>query len=152
MMMTLKARPIVKNKFWIVESNGEPVATIQASPDGVVLVKDQQREKFTSFKILSAKYNIKVDRGSSATTTPRTIYDFPVDSKSYNEVYDVRRRLPFYTKTAKSKSFFCAGYYAVCINDQWGEHFCPKVITLNRYRYLGPFATKEQVQHAISTQ
>jgi hypothetical protein len=150
--MTLKAKPIVKNKFWIVEADGEPVATIQASPDGVVLVKDQLREKFPSFKILSAKYNIKVDRGHAAPTAPRTIYDFPVDSKSYNEIYDVRRRLPFYTKTAKSKSFFCAGYYAVCINNQWSEHFCPKAITLNRYQYLGPFASKEQAQQAIASQ
>ena len=84
--MTLKAKPVVKNKFWIVEEDGEPVATIQSSPDGVVLVKKQYREKFPSLKMLSANYNIKIDRYSpTPAAKTKSIYGFPIDSKSFND-------------------------------------------------------------------
>ena len=38
--MTIEARPVVKNKYWIVEKDGEKIATIQAANDGVVFVQD----------------------------------------------------------------------------------------------------------------
>jgi len=150
--MDLKAKPVVKNKFWIVEREGQQVATIQATPEGVVLVKGDQRLKFVNFKLLSAKYNIKLSRGSVGVKTPiRThdIYGFPTDSKPHNAVYNVRKRLPYYTKTAKSKSYYCAGYYAINFNDQWDTHFCPKSITVNRYPYYGPYRTKIEAENKV---
>lgn len=147
--MTLEAKPVVKNKFWIVEQAGEKVATIQAAPDGVVLVKGQKREKFVSLKLLKDKYNIHVGRAPKAekkAVNTYEIYSFPTDCRPYNELYDVRRRLPFYTKSSKSKSVFCAGYYAIQLNGEWDEHFCPKAITVNRYPYHGPYATPAQAQ------
>lgn len=151
--MTLEAKPVIKNKFWIVEEEGQQVATIQAAPDGVVLVRDNQREKFPNIKLLSNRYNIHVGsapRGAKTVKNNYNIYGFPTGSKPYNELYDVRRRLPFFTKTAKSKSFYCAGYYAVKINDEWSEQFCPKSILIRRYSYLGPFKTSEEVKQAIT--
>lgn len=150
--MMLEARPVVKNKFWIVEQAGQQVATIQAAPDGVVLVKGQKREKFVSFKLLKDKYNIHVGRAAkTAKPAVKTyaIYDFPTDCRPFNELYDVRRKLPFYTKTNKSKSFYCAGYYAIQLNGEWKEHFCPKSITVNRYPYHGPYATPSEAQRKI---
>lgn len=150
--MMLEARPIIKNKFWIVEDQGEKVATIQAAPDGVVLVQGAAREKFVNFKLLSNKYNIKAGKAVKPLRSAAKgyhIYDFPTDCKPHNELYDVRRRLPFYTKTAKSKSFFCAGYYAVQINGHWKEQFCPKSITINRYDYHGPYKTEAEMYTKI---
>ena len=147
------AKPVVKNKFWIVENDGKPVATIQAGPTGVALVHDQYREIFPSIKMLSARYNIQVSRRLVKIAQPPaqpSIYGFPLAGKSFNEVYDVKRQLPFYTKTAKSKSQFCAGHYAILINRRWATQFCPKAITLNRYEYLGPFVTDVQAKTAIS--
>lgn len=151
--MTLEAKPVIKNKFWIVEEEGQQVATIQAAPDGVVLVQGDQREKFPNIKLLSNRYNIHVGKAPRDAKTIKkdyNIYGFPTGSKPYNELYDVRRRLPYFTKTAKSKSFYCAGYYAVKINDEWSEHFCPKSIVIKRYSYLGPYRTKEEARQAIS--
>lgn len=152
-MSTMIAKPVVKNKFWIVENDGRPVATIQAGPTGVALVHDQYRELFPSIKMLTARYNIQVSRSLAKVVQPSAppgIYGFPLTGKSFNEVYDVKRQLPFYTKTAKSKSQFCAGHYAILINRRWTMQFCPKAITLNRYEYVGPFATNEQAKTAIS--
>lgn len=150
--MTLEAKPVIKNKFWIVEDSGQQVATIQAAPDGVVLVRDNQREKFPNIKLLSHRCNIHVGsapRGAKPAKKDHNIYGFPTGSKAHNELYDVRRRLPYFTKTSKSKSFYCAGYYAVKINNEWTEHFCPKSIVIKRYQYLGPYRTTEEAQSAI---
>ena len=151
--MTLEAKTVIKNKFWIVEDEGQKVATIQAMPGGVVYVAGDQREQFPNIKLLSNRYNIHVEPASkSAKSKSKTydIYGFPTGSRPYNELYDVRRRLPFFTKNSKSKSFYCAGYYAIKLNDTWSQHFCPKSITVSRYPYLGPFRTKEEVQQAIT--
>lgn len=142
------AKPVIKNKFWVVEDRGQKIATIQAREDGgFVYVHDEQREFFPSVKILKQKYNIKF--GSADKTrkeNTKTVYGYPIGGKSYNEVWDVQRRLPIYSKTAKSKSLFCAGYYIIKLNGIWTEHFCPKNITLSRYEFQGPFYTKEEMQ------
>jgi hypothetical protein len=142
--MIMEAKTIVKNKFWIVEDEGEKIATIQAVPDGVVLVKDFKREKFVDFKLLRDQYNIKITKPTKVpkpASNNHSIYGLPVNSKPHNITYDVRKRIPFFTKSNKSKSFFCAGYYVVYINNQWSMQFCPKNITINRYSYYGPYST-----------
>ncbi len=142
------AKPVIKNKFWVVEDHGQKIATIQAREDGgFVYVHDEQREFFASVKNLKQKYNIKFGSADKAKKEQgRTVYGYPVSGKFYNEVWDVQRRLPIYSKTAKSKSLFCAGYYLIKLNGTWSEHYCPKNITLSRYQFQGPFATKEAMK------
>ena len=98
-------------------------------------------------KILKQKYNIKFSAADKQIKeTTRAVYGYPISGKSYNEVWDVQRRLPIYSKTAKSKSLFCAGYYLIKINGIWLEHYCPKNITISRYKFLGPYTTKEEMR------
>ena len=151
MMNELIATAVVKNKFWVVEDQGEKIATIQARDDGgYVYVHDDEREYFPTVKVLKKKYNIKFSSSNSkAKHLPNLVYDYPIIGKAYNQVYDVQRKLPIYSKTAKSKSFFCAGYYLVKINDIWVEQFCPKNITLNRYPFVGPFRTDTECKKTL---
>ena len=153
-MIEIIAKPVVKNKFWIVESGGQKIATIQAIDEegGVAYVHNDQREVFPSIKLLSKKYNIefvKADRPVREQLDAHDVYGFPVANTPHNEVLDVQRYLPIYTKTAKSKSFFCAGYYIVQFEDTWVRLYCPKLITLNRYNYQGPFKTKERMLESL---
>jgi hypothetical protein len=142
------ARPVVKNKYWIVENSGNKVATIQAIEEGgFVYVHDEQREKFSNIKMLSKKYNIKFDKTSKLKTeTTNDVYGYSCTAKSYNKVYDVARKLPIFSKSAKSRSYFCAGHYLVKYSNNWISEFCPKLITLNRYEYMGPFKTAHEAQ------
>lgn len=142
------AKPVVKNKFWVVEDQGHRVATIQAVEDGgFVYVHDDQRERFSSIKILSKQYNITFDKinKKSNKIIGNNIHGYPTQTKPYNELYDVTRRLPVYTTTAKSKSYYCAGYYIIQFDNHWAKEYCPKLITLNRYPFRGPFATQEEM-------
>lgn len=141
------AKPVVKNKFWVVEDHGQKIATIQARDDGgFVYVHDEQREFFPSVKNLKQKYNIKFDLlERPKKENIKTVYGYPVTGKAYNQVWDVQRKLPIYSKTSKSKSLFCAGYYLIKLNGIWTKDFCPKNITLSRYNYIGPFSIKEDM-------
>jgi hypothetical protein len=149
------AKPVVKNKFWVVEDQGHRVATIQAVEDGgFVYVHDDQRERFASIKLLSKQYNITFDKTAkkSIKAAENHIHGYPTQAKPHNELYDVTRRLPVYTKTAKSKSYFCAGYYIVQFESHWAKTYCPKLITLNRYPFRGPFATQEEMLQELRKQ
>lgn len=147
--MTIVATPIIKNKYWIVESNGAKVATIQAVDEGgVAYVHDNQREIFPSIKLLSKKYNIAFAKApKTASSKPSDVYGYPCNTRSFNEVYDVARKLPIYTKSAKSRSYFCAGYYMIKYSNTWIREFCPKLITLNRYDHKGPFKTETEANN-----
>lgn len=146
-MTELIAKPVVKNKFWVVEEQGNKIATIQAVDDGTfVYVTDERRERFPTIKNLSRQYSIVFDKPKkkAAANTGNQIYGYPTSSKPYNELYDVVRKLPVYTKLAKSKSYYCAGYYVVNYDNYWVKEYCPKLITLNRYPFSGPYRSNEE--------
>lgn len=152
-MSDIIAKPVVKNKFWIVEEGGEKIATIQAIEEGgFAYVHDEQRELFPSIKMISKKYNIefvKAERPKKEKLDVYDVYGFPTNTQPNNEVLDVQRYLPIYTKGSKSKSFFCAGYYIIKFSSTWVRAYCPKLITLNRYEYQGPFKTQERMVEAM---
>lgn len=152
-MTELIAKPVVKNKMWIVESEGTKVGNIMSvSEGGVVYLHDNQREMFPSIKILQKKYNIefvKAEKPKRVKLDTYDVYGFPCASAPMNQVLDIQRYLPIYTKGAKSKSFFCAGYYIIKFSSTWVRAYCPKLITLNRYEYQGPFKTQESMIGAM---
>lgn len=146
--MNAIAKPVVKNKYWIVEESGNKIGTIQAIDEGgFSFVHDNTREKFASIKLISKKYNIdfaKLDKIKN--NAPGEVYGYPCSGKSYNEIYDVARRLPIYSKSSKSRSYFCAGYYLIKYGTNWIKEYCPKLITINRYEYIGPFKTEQEAK------
>jgi hypothetical protein len=143
--MTIEAKPVVKNKYWIVEDDGRKVGTIQAAEDGVVLVQDNHRLKYPSIKVLGTAHNIRFVGGQrKQTRSVDSVYDYPCRTVPYNAIYDLRLKLPLYTTTAKSRSYYCAGYYLVQLNDQWLVDFCPKKIIVSRNPYQGPFRTEAE--------
>jgi hypothetical protein len=149
--MSLLAKAIVKNKCWVVEDNGHKVGTIMVNPKGVVYQHDQKREQFASLKLLSDRYNIIVDKTKPQKQIKQeySVYGYPCEHKANNILWDVQHRLPIFTKGSKSKSFFCAGYYIVKFNNGWVKSYCPKLITLNRYPYAGPYETQEEMQEHL---
>lgn len=151
--MSLLAKQVVKNKCWIVEDNGKKVATILSNPNGVVYVdqKDLHREQFASLKLLSDRYNIIVDKTKpqKAIKELHDVYGYPCEYNAQNILWDLQHKLPIFTKGNKSKSFFCAGYYIVKFNNGWVKSYCPKLITLNRYPYQGPYKSQEQMQEQL---
>jgi hypothetical protein len=78
------------------------------------------------------------------------VHGYLCSQHPYNPMFDVKNQLPVYTKTPKSKSQFCAGYYVICFEKGWRKAYCPKMITLQRYEYKGPIKTKLEMQQVLN--
>lgn len=141
----LTATQIVKNKFWIVEKDGEKVATIQTSMHGVSFVRNEHREYFPSIKLLKSKYNITFRAKEAVSPAAFAVHSYPCDHFPHNALFDNAKKLPLFTRSMSSKCVYCAGHYLVKINEVYEHLFCPKLITLNRNEYIGPFQTTAEI-------
>jgi hypothetical protein len=65
-------------------------------------------------------------------------------------MFDVKQKLALFTKSPKSKSLYCAGYYIIKFDKGWVKSFCPKLITVERYETKGPFKSELEMRQALS--
>jgi hypothetical protein len=156
-MTEIHAKPIVDGKFWIVEQNGNKV--------GVLKITEQKKYVFSSKNSITTFENKKkiVEQFGPGFFVKKTtvsepvdvisdnsVYNYPTSTAPYNPLYDVKRHLPLFTKSNKSKSIYCAGYYIIKFDKGWVRSFCPKLITIERYEYEGPFKTDLEMKHRLS--
>lgn len=153
-MTNLIAKPIVKNKFWILESKGEKIATIQANVDGSVnLVTGTIKKLFPTLKTLGKEYDIKFARWAQPkelSVSTHRAFDFPTATVPYNVLWNAKLKSAVYTESEKSKSYYCAGYYLIKVGKRLVLEFCPKLIVIERYEHVGPFKTKQEAIDAKS--
>lgn len=137
----LKATPIVKNKFWLVTSNGNKVGTVKSSQLGLTHMHDNEEERFPSIKVLKDKYDISFETYKTPTEgkPEHEVYGYSTGNYfPYNPLWHVKLGVPVFTKEEKSRSFYCAGYYLVKERKKTKLHFCPKIILLERNEFEGP--------------
>jgi len=152
----IKAKPILKDKFWIVENEGERIGTLTVSDDKYVLSSKGTGVRFFDNMRQLERMIGKTEFETTVTSTvtdvehEREVYGYPTSSTPYNTLYDVKQRLPLFTKSAKSKSLYCAGYYIIRFDKGWVQSHCPKMITLERYEYKGPFKTEFEMKQELS--
>ena len=149
--MTLKAKEIVDGKFWILESNGSKVATLSWNDDRYML-SDVNGTRFVqnTKQLEKALGKVSWDKLEITEITVNEVHGFPTSCKPFNPLYDVAKKLPLFTKSNKSKSLYCAGYYIICFDKGWVKSFCPKSITLDRYPFKGPFRTPLEMRTQLS--
>lgn len=138
------AKPVVKNKFWIVENEGKKVATIQRCDQGVTWVCDDGRQKFDSFDLLKNQYPVNIGKWipQKSVVDSHSVYKYPCDSLPFNTVWDIKHKVPLFTKSKKSRCYYAAGYYVMD-----GEIvFCPKYIFINRISFTGPYLTRQEAE------
>ena len=80
----------------------------------------------------------------------KDVHGYPTRTIPYNSMFDIQRKLPLFTKSEKSKSVYCAGYYLIKFNVNWLKSYCPKLITVERNEYMGPYKTELEMKLALS--
>ena len=146
-IMRLQAKPVVQDKFWIVEQNGQKIGTLRCN-DYYVLTVNHKNYRFSDRESLCSNVQISFNAGVIETknsTKKYNVYNFPCKLEPFNGIYDLKRKLQLYTKTATSQCFYCAGYYLIKFKHGWVNAYCPKLLTLSRNEYSGPFKTKIEV-------
>lgn len=149
----MNAKEIIKNKFWIVQDKGENVGTISFNDEQFMLSDSKGSRFFSSAKQLqkSLKSPVQWTNLEIVESVPtKEVNGYPTSCIPYNSMYDVKRKLPLFTKSEKSKSLYCAGFYVIQFEKGWVKSFCPKLITVERYETHGPFKTELEMRQELS--
>ncbi len=149
------AKNLIPEKEWVITENQKKLGSIIRNKKGYNFLL---KGKVISFKslieakeilgIVSFEEILKKNKQNKEGTY--LIYDYPCSSKPYEPVYNLKKRLPLFAKSAKSKSQYCAGYYIIKFRKGWVKSFCPKLITLDRYPYYGPFKTEYEMKNQLN--
>ena len=148
----MNAKEILKNKFWIVEDNGLKFGTISLNEEQYILSTPSGTQMYHTEKELTSALDKKISwtELDITETVAKEIHGYPTNSTPYNPMFDVKQKLPLFTKSDKSKSLYCAGYYIIQFDKGWVKSFCPKLITVERYTTKGPFKTEIEMRQELS--
>jgi len=147
--MTLIALPVVDKQYWILKDNDRKVGNVEACAGGYQVKINNQIAQYKTIKMVEQRVNIHFEplaKPIKIKTPTNLVHGYPVPGRMYNPMWDLSQKLPVYTKTAKSKSWFSAGWYRVKKGRAWQVLQGPKLIMLQRYPYHGPFHLKEEAQ------
>ncbi len=153
--MNITAKPIVDGKFWIVEEDGERIGTLHKKENNKFMLSAKGAEKYFTKKDELTKlfgkefFQIKV-KSTISHEDSKDVYGYPTSCHPYNPLFNLQKRLPLFTKSSASKSLYCAGYYTIKFDKGWVKSFCPKLITIERYEFKGPFKTELEMKQALS--
>lgn len=149
--MIVIARDIYQEKIWELQQDNKKIGFLHITPRGYTLKTDTKKERFRDLQELQARYSISFYKEPPVTSAhPRSVYDYESDVPPFNEIWDASHGTPLYTKTKKSKSYYCAGWYGIVNGDVVDHSFCPKKITLQRNRYYGPFKTNNDLKSFLA--
>jgi hypothetical protein len=139
------AKPVVANKFWILKKDNQKVGEIEAGDHGVTVKLNNQVLKYNTIRMAGREVDIEFEQAQKKSVkTSNDVYGYAVSGRVHNPVWDVKHRLPLYTKDNNSKSWYAAGWYCIQQHRSWKVVRSPKLIMLQRYKYQGPFHTKEE--------
>lgn len=154
--MKTKVKVLVANQIWMIEQQGKKIGTLSKEKRGYAFFKKGSRLPLENLSAVKQKFgsdlfsNVSYDFSSKRkNVNDKTIYDYPCSSQPFNPVYNVKKKLPIFAKSGKSKSLYCAGYYIIKFRKRWVSSFCPKMITLDRYPYMGPYKTETDMKAVL---
>jgi hypothetical protein len=156
--MISTAKILVPDSEWLVKDQKEKIGSISKHKKGYFFLHKGKKIPFKDLTEIKAQFGIAIFEESLKKIKPAitddkgyNIYDYPCSSKPYEPLYSVKKKLPLYAKSSKSKSQYCAGYYVIKFRKGWVKSFCPKLITLERYPYHGPFKTESEMKSVLNS-
>lgn len=145
----LIAKPVIDKKFWILQQNDEKVGNVEACAGGYQVRLNNQISQYKTIRMVEQRTGVRFEppmiRTRPRSSATHLVHGYPTASRVHNPVWDVPHALPLYTKTAKSRSWFAAGWYQVKKGRKWKTVQDPKLIVLQRYPYHGPFYSTQEI-------
>ena len=114
MTTEFKAKPVLEDKFWIVEEQGQKIGTLRKNEDKFVFSNENGVKFYHSKKSILSDYGkdffvAKIVKEAD-DSEPNEVHGFKCSTKPHNSMYDIQKRLPLFTKSKDSKSLYCSGY------------------------------------------
>ena len=154
-MTKVRANPIVDGKFWIIEQDGERIGILHKKENNRFIVSSNEGHSYFSkkeelLKTFGKDFFVPKAKTTISPIEVRDVHGYPTMCYPHNPIYNVQKKIPLFTKSQVSKSLYCAGYYAIKFEKGWVKSFCPKLITIERYPYKGPFKTELELKQVLS--
>jgi hypothetical protein len=137
------ANEVIKDKYWIVNTKHGKVGTLRRVNDNSYEFFNQKANTHEILTNLEDLFTLQTkDSGDNKAQSYVTRFTakFPCNFPNPIE-YEHDGPLPLYKKTANGKSVFAAGYYIIQFKN-WLPSYCPKLDTLQKYEYRGPYPTE----------
>lgn len=144
-MSELVAKTIIKDQYWVVTDGQKKVGNVIANGSQFEVTLNGDKLVFNNTAELNKNTKIIFESVKPKNSIPQLLYcEYPTCDKTYNDFFDIKRKLHIFTKSKKSKCYHVAGYFVININNKKEVIFCPKYIYIQRYEYLGPYKTENE--------
>lgn len=151
MIMTLVAKPVIKDQYWVVTDGSRKVGNVISDGSGFDVKLDGNLAHFNNTNEITKMTKIRFQPMKTNKTKAQVPYpEFPTPNKIYNSIFDIKRKLHLFTKSNKSKCFHVAGWFVIKQNGINQSVFCPKYIFIQRYEYTGPYKTENEALELIN--
>lgn len=154
--MALTAKQIVKDQLWVITDGVKKVGNIVASADssGYSVKIGNNVNFFSTTKHIEQDVHLVFEKPSKSVNTSKIVSfaKWNTNCKTYNDFYDVSRKIHVFTKSKDSKCYYAAGYFVIKINDEQQLINMPKYIFVQRYPYFGPFKTEAEAKATLNMQ
>lgn len=142
----ITAKPVMAKNYWILTQDDVKVGAVTAGQDGYTVTIRGQQHRFPTLRTLQQRLKIELPSPPRPLRSiqPNLVHGFDAGLRAFNGMWHVQYQLPVFTKTAKSRSWYAAGWYAVQQARSWKIIRNPKLILLQRYRFQGPFHSREE--------
>jgi len=148
--MNLQIKTATPGRSWLVFDKDTKIAAVHKTDDGYLVAQQGSVIRAPSPNAVRKQLGIKhwepEDNVEESQSTVN-LDGYQTDCAVYFEpVIEVKRHLPLFTKVPNSKCFFAAGWYRILIGNKVQVEFCPKLLTLNRNKFWGPFHTQSEAE------
>ena len=146
MKETLIAKPIIKDQYWVVTNGTEKVGNVIATGSGYEVKINGAVSHFENTSKIKRLVQIEFQPLKKKPKPKLPYVAYPTTGNVHNSVIDIKRKLHLFTKTAKSKCFYAAGWFRINQGQTIETVFCPKYIFILRYDFSGPYKTETEAK------
>lgn len=154
----VKLKKITDSSWLVLTGDGlDRVGLLSEQRDKLVLIAKQARTEFKDRNDVETFFNDGVFDKVEETSEIKDQVEHFVKGYPTNatEVFEVdsecpASNLPLFTKKEHSKSVMVAGYFCLHFEKAgWVHAYCPKLDTLTKYEYQGPFKTHDEMKSVL---
>jgi len=142
------AKPVIEGKYWIIKDGDLKIGEVEKQGKAFDVRINGSVTTHKNIATIVKHHKVQFERRSERmTTTTDALMGYPTKGRAHNPTFNVKLKLPLFTKSAVSKSWHAAGWYKIVRDDDEEWEFCPKLIILQRYKFEGPFRKKDECSH-----
>ena len=148
--MNVIVKTTAPGRSWLVFEEDIKVASVHKTDEGFIVACKGSIIPAKTAKAVRKQLGVEEWEPESSEIESQSVNDlagYATDCETYYDpMIEAKRRLPLFTKVPNSKCFFAAGWYRIQYGNKFKVEFCPKLLTLNRNLFQGPFYTQEEAK------